>query len=153
MSLGDLRMFLTLFLSYLLGIHSGSYLRKVSEICLLIKSVLRIFQKRNPKKENEIDQGGFKNLYWKKTHIFWNFTAISVLNRFKPDNRPAIDTVFTLKCFFNVTTNNKKETINLYWCTCCTEHRKKDKIICIIYTIKDYNPVIIIGFTNLIFFF
>lgn len=89
----------------------------------------------------------------KKTHIFWNFTAISVLNKFKPDNRPAIDTVFTLKCFFNVTTNNKKETINLYWCTCCTEHRKKDKIICIIYTIKDYNPVIIIGFTNLIFFF
>lgn len=89
----------------------------------------------------------------KKKHICWNFTAISVLNRFKPDNRPANDTVFTLKCFFNVTTNNKKETINLYWCACCTEHRKKDKIICIIYTIKDYNPVIIIGFTNLVFFF
>lgn len=64
----------------------------------------------------------------------------------------SVDTVFTLKCFFNVTTNNKKETINLYWCACCTEHRKKDKIICIIYTIKDYNPVIIIGFTNLVFF-
>lgn len=78
----------------------------------------------------------------KKTHICWNFTAISVLNRFKPDNRPANDTVFTLKCFFNVTTNNKKETKNLYWCTCCTEHRKKDKIICIIYTVKDYNPAI-----------
>lgn len=101
----------------------------------LIKEVLKIYIEKKTK------------------HICWNFTAISVLNRFKPDIRRAIDTVFTLKCFFNVTTNNKKETINLYWCTCCTEHRKKDKIICIIYTIKDYNPVIIIGFTNLGFFF
>lgn len=100
-----------------------------------IKEVLKIYIEKNP------------------TSVEISPSAISVLNRFKPDNRPAIDTVFTLKCFFNVTTNNKKETINLYWCACCTEHRKKDKIICIIYTIKDYNPVIIIGFTNLIFFF
>lgn len=33
------------------------------------------------------------------------------------------------------------------------EYRKKDKIICIIYIIKDYNLVIIIGFINLVFFF
>lgn len=33
------------------------------------------------------------------------------------------------------------------------EYRKKDKIICIIYIIKDYNLVIIIGFIYLGFFF
>lgn len=89
----------------------------------------------------------------KKKYICWNFIVILVLNRFKLDNWLVIDIVFMFKCFFNVIINNKKEIINLYWCICCMEYRKKDKIICIIYIIKDYNLVIIIGFINLVFFF